>query len=127
MFKTRILSGIVLVAAALLTICSGGAVLFATTWIISLIGMRELYRAMGVHREKTGLLEMAGYGAVTLYYDPGDVRLCIYLSPLQSGGSDGSGLRCSLCGSDALLRLPDQRTSGRSLACMADPPLLLGV
>lgn len=68
MFKTRLLSGIVLVAIALLTICSGGAVLFATTWIISLIGMRELYRAMGVHREKTGLLELAGYGAVTLYY-----------------------------------------------------------
>ena len=41
MFKTRLLSGIVLVAVALLTIISGGYVLFFTLLGISLIGMQE--------------------------------------------------------------------------------------
>ena len=68
MFKTRLISGIVLVALALVTIISGGEILFATTWLISVIGMRELYRAMGVHGEKTGILELTGYLGVTLYY-----------------------------------------------------------
>ena len=34
MFKTRLISGIVLVALALVTIISGGEILFATTWLI---------------------------------------------------------------------------------------------
>ena len=42
MFKTRLLSGIVLVAVALLTIISGGYVLFFTLLGISLIGMQML-------------------------------------------------------------------------------------
>ena len=46
MFKTRLLSGIVLVAVALLTIISGGYVLFFTLLGISLIGMQELYKVM---------------------------------------------------------------------------------
>ena len=37
MFKTRLLSGIVLVLVALLTICSGGAVLYMTVLCLSLI------------------------------------------------------------------------------------------
>ena len=49
MFKTRLISGILLVIAALLTIISGGYVLFFTLVCISLIGMQELYKAMGVH------------------------------------------------------------------------------
>ena len=68
MFKTRLISGIVLVALALATIISGGMVLFVTTWLISIIGMRELYRAMGVHGEKIEILELAGYLGMTLYY-----------------------------------------------------------
>ena len=48
MFKTRLLSGIVLVAVALLTIISGGYVLFFTLLGISLIGMQELYKVMKV-------------------------------------------------------------------------------
>ena len=48
MFKTRLLSGIVLVILALITIISGNLVLFCTLLGISLIGMQELYRAMGV-------------------------------------------------------------------------------
>ena len=68
MFKTRLISGILLVIAALLTFISGGYVLFFTLVCISLIGMQELYKAMGVHGESTGLLEIIGYLGAILYY-----------------------------------------------------------
>ena len=68
MFKTRLISGILLVIAALLTIISGGYVLFFTLLCISLIGMQELYKAMGVHGESTELLEIIGYLGAILYY-----------------------------------------------------------
>lgn len=68
MFKTRLLSGILLVAVALLTIISGGYVLFFTLLGISLIGTQELYKAMGVRKESFALLEITGYLGVILYY-----------------------------------------------------------
>lgn len=43
MFKTRLLSGIVLVIAALVLIITGGDVLLVSTLLISWIGMFELY------------------------------------------------------------------------------------
>lgn len=45
MFKTRLISGILLVIAALLTIISGNYVLFVTLLCVSLLGMQELYKA----------------------------------------------------------------------------------
>ena len=68
MFKTRLISGILLVIAALLTIISGGYVLFFTLLCISLIGMQELYKVMGIHEDRTGLLEIVGYLGAVLYY-----------------------------------------------------------
>ena len=68
MFKTRLLSGILLVIIALATIISGGYVLFFTLLAVSLIGMRELYRAMKVQDEKINLLAAAGYLGAVLYY-----------------------------------------------------------
>ena len=68
MFKTRLISGIFLVLAALLTIISGGYVLFVTLLCVSLLGIQELYKAMGVHGESTGLLEIIGYLGAILYY-----------------------------------------------------------
>ncbi len=68
MFKTRLLSGIMLVAIALLTIISGGYVLFFTLLLVSLIGMRELFRAMKVREEKWNLLEATGYLGAVFYY-----------------------------------------------------------
>ena len=68
MFKTRLISGILLVIAALLTIISGGYVLFFTLLCISLIGMQELYKAMGIHEDRNGLLEIVGYLGAVLYY-----------------------------------------------------------
>ena len=68
MFKTRLLSGILLVIIALATIISGDYVLFFTLLAVSLIGMRELYRAMKVQDEKINLLAVAGYLGAVLYY-----------------------------------------------------------
>ena len=48
MFKTRLLSGILLVIIALATIITGGDVLFATILAISLIGMTEIYKIMEI-------------------------------------------------------------------------------
>lgn len=68
MFKTRLLSGILLVIIAFVTIFSGGYVLFGTLLLISLIGMRELYIAMHVHEKSPGFLEGVGYLSAILYY-----------------------------------------------------------
>ena len=68
MFKTRLLSGIVLVAVALLTIISGGYVLFFTLLGISLIGMQELYKVMKFREDHFNALEIAGYLGAVIYY-----------------------------------------------------------
>lgn len=65
MFKTRLLSGIVLVIAALVLIITGGDVLLVSLLVISWIGMYELYRIFHVEREAPGI---AGYLAAALYY-----------------------------------------------------------
>ena len=48
MFKTRLISGIVLVAAALILLIFGGIPLAVVCLGLSLIGMTELYRACGI-------------------------------------------------------------------------------
>lgn len=68
MFKTRLLSGILLVIVALLTICSGDIILLLTLLGISMIGMQELYKVMGVRQDKFNSLEIAGYLGIVLYY-----------------------------------------------------------
>lgn len=68
MFKTRLISGIVLVILALATIICSGPVLLVTLIGVSCIGMQELYRAAGVHEGKTNGLEIVGYLAVVIYY-----------------------------------------------------------
>ncbi len=68
MFKTRLISGIVLVIIALATIISGGPVLFVTLLCVSLIGMQELYRACGVRTDRFTLLEVTGYVSAVIYY-----------------------------------------------------------
>ena len=68
MFKTRLISGIVLVILALATIICSGPVLLVTLIGVSCIGMQELYRAAGVHEGKTNGLEIASYLAIVIYY-----------------------------------------------------------
>ena len=65
MFRTRLLSGIVLVIVALALIITGGNVLLTGLYVVSLIGLFELYRV--IHIEKS-LLGISGYLAVSVYY-----------------------------------------------------------
>ena len=65
MFKTRLLSGIVLVIIAFATIFLGGDVLFATLLIISLIGVSELYMVVKIEKAPLGIV---GYAGVIAYY-----------------------------------------------------------
>lgn len=65
MFKTRLLSGILLVIIAFATIFLGGDVLFATLLIISLIGMTELYKVVEIEKKLPG---MVGYLGAVIYY-----------------------------------------------------------
>lgn len=65
MFKTRLLSGILLVIIALITVISGGPILFATITAISLIGMSELYKVFKIEKKATGI---CGYIIAILYF-----------------------------------------------------------
>ncbi len=64
MFRTRLLSGIVLVVLALIFIIHGGALLLVVLGIISLIGLFELYRVFGIEKNAG----IAGYAAAVVYY-----------------------------------------------------------
>ena len=50
MFTTRLISGIVLVILAIFFVGKGGALLFAVTALISLVGLFELYRVLGIEK-----------------------------------------------------------------------------
>lgn len=65
MFKTRLISGIVLVILALILILTGGDVLLVTTLAISYIGMFELYRVFKIEKELPAII---GYLMATIYY-----------------------------------------------------------
>ncbi len=65
MFRTRLLSGIVLVIAMIAAVGHGGIVLFGALAAISLIGMSELYHVAGV---KNCMLGFIGYFAAVCYY-----------------------------------------------------------
>ncbi len=64
MFKTRALSGIVLVALALLFIIHGGALLLVVVGIVSVIGLFELYRVFGIEKN----IGIIGYIAAAVYF-----------------------------------------------------------
>lgn len=65
MFKTRLISGIVLVILALILILTGGNVLFISTLAISYIGMYELYRVFKMEKQMPAVI---GYLMATIYY-----------------------------------------------------------
>lgn len=65
MFKTRLLSGILLVVIALFTVISGGGILFATLFIISMIGLSELYKVFEIQNKAPGI---CGYLFAAIYY-----------------------------------------------------------
>ena len=143
MFVTRLVSGIVLVAIALLTICSGGLVLSATLLAVSLIGAVSGDKGAeagglssgfcGISR-RVFLLYTLKSGLYVLQYDGSDLHtgglyVCIriLLSELSCGSGDGSIFRCCVRGCNALLHLSHKRDEGWSLSCVADFSLFLGM
>ena len=68
MFKERLLSGILLIIIALLTIITGSYVLLGVLMCVSAIGMWELYKVMKVKTDEWEFLELAGYISMLLYY-----------------------------------------------------------
>lgn len=60
MFITRLISGIILVVIALVTIMIGGPLLAVTLLAVSLVGMHELYGAMGVVKPNSAQKQAEG-------------------------------------------------------------------
>ena len=56
MFKTRLLSGIVLMAITIALMVYGGYPLFFVITLISVIGLYELYRAVGMEKTMPALI-----------------------------------------------------------------------
>ena len=87
MFKTRLISGIVLVLIALATLIAGGKITAAVLLFISLVAYMELTKATGVHEEgkRFNGLEIAGLIFIVLYYAglvfrPGDMITLLALT-----------------------------------------------
>jgi len=70
----RILSGIVLIIITVSSLWVGSWYLFGVCIFISLVGMMELYRIVGVHKQLIGII---GYLTAIVYY------VCIYLNYQQ--------------------------------------------
>ncbi len=70
MFITRLLSGIVLVAIALVTMIAGGPWLWGTVFLLSLIAFFELSKATDVHTEgkRFNALQTVGVLGIVAYY-----------------------------------------------------------
>lgn len=74
MFRTRLLSSIVLTVITLFVVIFGGNLLFAVLFAISCIGMMELYRVVKMNKS---LMGMVGYASGIIYY------LLLYFNLLQ--------------------------------------------
>lgn len=70
MFRTRLISSIVLVLLALATILTGGWVLAGVLCVISVIAYRELTKATGIHTDGKNIngLEITGSILIVFYY-----------------------------------------------------------
>lgn len=77
MFRTRLISGIVLVIVALLLISTGHEVLLASTMILSLIGICELFKALKM--EKTAVAWISILMTVLYYLN---LRFVVVKSPV---------------------------------------------
>lgn len=65
MFLKRLLSGIILLTAAIALLYRGGPLLLAAVCVISLIGQRELYSAIDIEHKFIALI---GYAMTAAYY-----------------------------------------------------------
>ena len=100
MFKTRLISGIVLMAITIALMVNGGFPLFWVITAISVIGLFELYRAVGM--EKTlpavvGYLSSIVIDILILDNYGTDGMLCHCISEIQLGTDDDVVLWPDLC------------------------------
>lgn len=80
MFKTRLLSGIILIIIALVTMTLGGPVLAGTLAVISMIAFFELLKALGLRgrEKKWNGIEIAGIVSILIYYG---ILIILYFKP----------------------------------------------
>ena len=67
MFVTRLLSGILLMVIALVTLITGGNLLFFVLLLISLIGMTELYKVFGIEKNRRGSSDISPRRPTTVF------------------------------------------------------------
>lgn len=82
MFKTRLISGIILLAIAITVILLGDNVLFGAVLVISLVGMTELYKILKVERSVLGVvgyMSAIGYYAL-IYFKLDEYLLLMFIS-----------------------------------------------
>jgi len=136
MFKTRLLSGIMLMIIALTTVIAGGQVLFTVLFAISLIGMSELYKVFGIEKKAPGIVGYIfafGYYALIYMeeYLPGEKHtwfMLLFMAYLICQMADHGGIfRSILCSGNAVLHLPYKNASGRSVYRMACVYLFVGM
>lgn len=68
MFVTRLISGVIILAILIGAVCISGPVLFFFLLAISLTGMFELYRAIGIREKSENLLTVFSYAGAVAYY-----------------------------------------------------------
>ncbi len=71
MLKTRVISGIFLIALIAAMNLTGGPVMCCILFLIALQGLFEFYRAVGVYKAEEGkhsILECLGYAGTAVYY-----------------------------------------------------------
>lgn len=86
MFKTRLMSGIVLMILAVLLLVLGGPVMFAAILLISLIGMSELYRILDFEKSILAIVSYAGAGLfyMMLYLDNSEYLLMMLIFAMMA-------------------------------------------
>ncbi len=65
MFRTRLISGIILLAITIAVVVLGGNLLFSVLLVISMIGLYELYKIVNINRSFPGIL---GYTGGLIFY-----------------------------------------------------------
>ena len=145
MFKTRLLSGIMLMIIALTTVIAGGQVLFTVLFAISLIGMSELYKVFGIEKKAPGIVGYIfafGYYALIYMeeYLPGEKHtwfMLLFMAYLICQMAvlvfsypkyNTQQIMAAFFGSgNAVLHLPYKNASGRSVYRMACVYLFVGM
>ena len=121
MFKTRLLSGILLVLIALATIIPGGLILGAVLFCISLKGMHELYQIADVQNKLLGIVGMI---AATVYY--GFLFFGNGTEDWFAMTGDGCLFWTILCNGDVVLCIPYKNVRAGCIPCMARVLVFLG-